>query len=239
MRMLGWLSVQAGVLAGLALISWVGQGWGYLLLYVLLLVGLGTALLLVAATRALRRRLRGWSPTEPIRSVFARILSSFTLAVAALVVALVAVGVVARLSSPIGGFPGGALTGERVTESVSDWSFAEGLEEIQVQVWPPDPRSMTTHFFIHDGHLYVGADFLFPFKRWVHLVEEDDRVILRIEGKLYPRRAVRVRDPQEFEGVMGAVARKRGVEREELEFLTEVWFFRMDARGPEATGSGP
>jgi hypothetical protein len=220
--------LQGTLLALIAALSYFGEGWGYLLLYVFLLVLLAAVILTVRAAARLRERVgRARSPRDP--DTTGRILANFALAEAILLSWLVIVAVVAGLSSgPIGAFPGGELTGRPVTEPVEDWSFAEDVEEIQMQVSVGRPRSITTHFLVHEGNLYVGADFLFPHKRWVHDVLEDDRVILRIRGNLYPRRAVRITDPTAHARLLEAAARKIGAEPDD--FLTEVWFFRMDPR---------
>ena len=53
----------------------------------------------------------------------------------------------------IGAFAGGPLSGELVTSPPRDWSFTEGVEEIQLQISAPSPYSITTHFFVHEGEL--------------------------------------------------------------------------------------
>ncbi len=103
----------------------------------------------------------------------------------------------------------------------------EGDEEIQMQIPGDPPYSITTHAFMIDGALYVGADFVFPFKRWVYIVQEDPEVLVRIGGRLFRRRAVRIQDPDESRRILEEVSRQRGVDPDD--WLTDVWFFRMDA----------
>ena len=119
-----------------------------------------------------------------------------------------------------------------VTEPVDDWSFLQGEEEIELQI-PQDPLfgapySITVHFTVHRRQLYVGADFVFPFKQWVHTMAKDDRVLVGSGGSLYPRRAVRVTDEAEHSAVLTEAARRVGADPDD--FLTEVWFFRMEPR---------
>ncbi len=100
-------------------------------------------------------------------------------------------------------------------------------DEIQLQIPADPPYTITTHAFVIDGALYVGADFVFPFKRWVHIVQEDPEVLVRVGGRLFRRRAVRIQDPDESRRILEEVSRQRGVDPDD--WLTEVWFFRMDA----------
>jgi hypothetical protein len=146
-----------------------------------------------------------------------------------------AVGTVARLSEPIGSFPGGRLSGEVARPPVSGWSFLGEFERIQLEVSPETPRSINVHSFVHDGTLYVGADFYFPFKRWVYEVMRDSRVTVRARGKLYPMRAVRVSDPGEVESLRSELEHRlalwRGLDPETAPgFQTEVWLFRLESR---------
>ena len=77
-----------------------------------------------------------------------------------------------------------------------------------------------------DGALYIGADFVSPFKRWVHIVAEDPEVLVRISSRMFRRRAVRIQDPDKSRQLLEEVSRQRGVDPDD--WLTDVWFFRMD-----------
>ena len=224
--MVAQLMLQVCVLSGIAVLSYVGGGWGYLLVYAFLLLMLA----IVTAGLDLAMRLRGL-PAAQRGKLRTRALRSFALAEAAVAVALViTAGAVRRLDHPIGMFAGGALSGDLMTEPVDDWSFASQLEELQLQIGlrtiGVSPYSITTHFAVVEGRLYIGADFLFPFKQWVHRVAVDDRVLVKVGDRLYPRRAVRVRDAQEHAAVFDEAARRVGADPED--FAAEVWFFRMD-----------
>ena len=224
---LAQLLLQACVLAAIAVLSYVGGGWGYLLVYAFLLL----ILAIVIAGLDVSMRLRGL-PAVRRGELRARALRSFALAEAAVAVALViTAGAVRGLDHPIGMFAGGALSGDLMTEPVDDWSFASREEEelqLQIGLQTPgvSPYSITTHFAVVEGRLYIGADFLFPFKQWVHRVAVDDRVLVKVGDRLYPRRAVRVRDAQEHAAVFEEAARRVGADPED--FAAEVWFFRMD-----------
>ncbi len=78
------------------------------------------------------------------------------------------------------------LSGEVVTELPADWSFTDAHEEIAIQVATPYaiPHSVTIWCAALDGTLYVGARDL-ETKRWPGWVDDDPRVRLGIDGKLY------------------------------------------------------
>ena len=177
--------------------------------------------------------------------------------VAVLVAVLVGIGVVARFSDgPIGPFPGGPLrAGSLVSEPAVDWSFAEEIGEVELQLAEP-LSSRTTGILVHEGQLYVPCDLgfiwrrvpgplrgmlfvIWVFKRWHEEALRDGRVVLRIDGKRYERQAVRVTDPELFAALSSLM--REGV----AEFFQEpaerwnlppdpdaIWFFRMEPRPP-------
>ena len=153
--------------------------------------------------------------------------------IAAALVGLVAtVAVAARLSDgPIGPFPGGAFgEGPLSTEAEIDWSFAAPIGEIELQLLEP-PRSRTVWLLVHEGELYVPCGFpnIRIWKQWPHEALRDGRALLRVDGTVYPRRAVRVDDEALIETLRSLAADKYDL----LEGASdsEIWFFRMDPRG--------
>jgi len=147
--------------------------------------------------------------------------------IAALIVVL---AVVARFSDgPIGPFPGGKLSGVRVAEPVRDWApILDGASHVEIEVNPASPRSLTTSYIVRDGVLYVPS-MLAARKTWPKEVLADDRVVLRVGGKLYERRAVRVTDPAEIRPlVRGRDASGPDIDVNEL----STWYFRIEPRTP-------
>ncbi len=213
----------AAVLAVLGLLSWLGQGWGYFALD-----GFVVAMfvLLVGGIRlGIARRSRSQHSSRSADFV-ERSVRSFSNAQVTLVVALAAAAILARLTSgPLGPFPGRAFAGVPSQGSL-EAELPLDVDEIQLQVPAEPPYTITTHAFVIDGSLYVGADFVFPFKRWVHIVQEDPTVLLRIDDHLFQRRAVRVQEAGEVRRLLEQVSRQRGVDPDD--WLTDVWFFRMD-----------
>ncbi len=217
------ITAYAAVLALLALLSWAGGGWGYFVLYGLVLA---TSALIVAGV-SLGLAWRSPSSGSARASAFRqRSVRSLSLAQLTLAVALVVTAVLARFTSgPLGPFAGGAFEGAR-SEVPLEQCFPLAEEEIQIQLPTDPPYTITTHAFVIDGALYVGADFVFPFKRWVHIVGDDPEVLVRVCGRLFPRRAIRIEDRQESRRLLEEISRRRGHDADD--WLTDVWFFRMD-----------
>lgn len=223
----GIVPVHAGaygaVLGLLGLLSWLGEGWGYFVLYGGVVGAFG---LIVVGGSLVLARCSSSHGARRVRDFAERSVRSFSLAQVTLAAALLAAAIVARLTSgPLGPFPGGAFQGAPEHALVERVLQLEG-DEIQLQVPANPPYTITTHAFEVDGELYVGADFVFPFKRWVNIVEKNPEVVLRIRDRLIQRRAVRIKEPAESRRILERVSRLRGVDPDD--WLTEVWFFRME-----------
>lgn len=144
------------------------------------------------------------------------------------VVAVVALAVTARFSDgPIGPFPGGALQGEVWQGAEPDWAFAADLSTIEVQVNPRNPRSGRTGVIVHEGKLYVPTTFE-RIKRWHRYVLEDPRVIVRIEGRLYRRCAMRVRNRPLVKTLIRAGRNKYGFPFHARRAAPYTWYWRLD-----------
>lgn len=128
-------------------------------------------------------------------------------------------------SSP---FAGGALRGDVVAEPVEDWSFAAGVDRVWVETRPESPKSFHTGCVVEDGNLYLPSGEPTR-RRWVMDVLADSRVRIRIEGKIYQARLVRVLDTGEFAGVRARFIAKYRLNPEEVA-QRELWFFRAGQR---------
>ena len=130
---------------------------------------------------------------------------------------------------PMGPIAGGRLRGVEVTEKVSDWSFARGAKQFQVETRGDRPHSVTAEPWLLDGRLYVAS--LDPdSKRWPSYVVDDPEVRLRIDGVVYPVRAQLVNDPREREALLQQIAYARGPGDPALDLDRSLWFFRMESR---------
>lgn len=128
--------------------------------------------------------------------------------VLALGIGLVVLG--ARYSDgPLGPIPGGPLvSGVVVSEPVGDWSFANDVQEIALQL-ASQTQSRTTWILVSDGKAYIPASTEYPpGKTWHKKALEDGRATLRIDGKLYSVTLAKVQDPAVETSVREVASRK-------------------------------
>ncbi len=183
-----------------------------------------------------------------------RLLRYSAIAIGVLVALLFGTAVVARYfaDGPMGPLSGGPLrAGELVTAPVSDWSFAEGkVVELELAA---TGQSRTTGSLVYDGQFYIPCDLGFVWRRlpsaamrgiasilwavkhWHEDAVRDGRAVVRIDGKRYEGKLVRVTDPE-------LLAKLRAIMQEKAAkymhtTLTDappdteaIWFFRLDPR---------
>jgi hypothetical protein len=154
------------------------------------------------------------------------------LGIAAIAVVVLGVALGARYADgPLGPFPGGPMSGERVMDPIADWGFAVDRDTVELEVNPKAPRSITTWVVGYEGQPYIPAG-MAPRKTWPGQVMADGRVVLRVEGKLYPRQAVRVSDAALLEALGAVLMRKYQLDPEGNFASAETWFFRLDPPRP-------
>ncbi len=147
---------------------------------------------------------------------------------AAGLVALAGLAVGARFADgPLGPFPGGPLRGHEETGSEPDWSFAAGLETVELEVGGGRPRSILTGVLVDDGRLYVPTT-LAPLKRWPGTVHRHPDVRVRVAGRLFERRARRVTDAARLADLASAARAKYGPPYHHERLAAWTWFFRLD-----------
>jgi hypothetical protein len=112
-----------------------------------------------------------------------------------------------------------------------DWSFADPIEEVELQLLVP-PRSRTTWVVVHGGQPYVPCGFAqVPFlKQWNRDALKDGRALLRIGGRRYPLKAVRITDRTIYSRVTQRLARKYGTGAGATPDPKDLWIFRLDPR---------
>jgi hypothetical protein len=108
-------------------------------------------------------------------------------------------------------FPGGALSGEVVTDPVEDWSFVD-TAFVDLEVRPGDPYSVELNYIVRDGELYIDPA---EGRTWFEYLRQDRDVRVRFGDKIYPVRAVPVGDPGELPG-----------------FDADRYIYRLDSRVP-------
>jgi len=136
---------------------------------------------------------------------------------------------------PLGPIPGGKLSGEPMAGPVSDWSFLDDEHTVQLETRPDDPHSVNIWIGHHQGNPYIPTSLIAgvdePSERqWVQNVANDPRVRLRVAGRLYPRKAVRVEDPAELEAVRAILIARYEVEPSDDGQESSAWIFRLEPR---------
>ena len=110
-------------------------------------------------------------------------------------------------------FSGGPLVaGELHAGPEPDWSFVEDIPTIELQLLDP-PRSRRIWTQEHDGKLYVWSGYMGTmvgrmWKKWPIQAERDGRAVLRIDGRRYERRLVRIESGEVLDGITGAIRAK-------------------------------
>ncbi len=130
---------------------------------------------------------------------------------------------------PLGPLPGGPMSGERVAEPVTDWGFVVARDTVELEVNPAAPRSVTTWVVVREGQAYLPAAFGSR-KTWTAQLAADGRAVLRVDGRLYEQRAVRVTDEGLQEELRVILIRKYDLDSEGNFASPETWFFRLDPR---------
>jgi hypothetical protein len=133
------------------------------------------------------------------------------------VVCLVLLLIALRITGfgPHGNTPGLWLKGDLVTTPVTDWSFTDNIETVNVQTstWYLLPHSVTTYCVAYNGQLYLTSVYRkgleYPHGRsWNADVARDPHVRIKIGDKLYDRTLSYVADPAERAPVIAAKRKK-------------------------------
>ena len=129
--------------------------------------------------------------------------------IGALLVLAIAVVIGARFGDgPTAILPGGPLVaGELVSGPEPDWTFARDIAEMEFQLVEP-PQSRTIWLQVHDKKLYVVSGYMNSavgriWKKWPAQALADDRAVIRIDGKRYERKLVRILDDRPLQWVIG------------------------------------
>jgi hypothetical protein len=167
-----------------------------------------------------------------------RILKWIGGAFAALVLAFVVLVVLARFGDgPTAILPGGPLeAGELHSGPEPDWTFARDIPEMEFQLVEP-PVSRTIWLQVVDGRLYAVSGYMNStigklWKQWPKQAAKDPRAVIRIDGKRYERKIVRLGpDHPALEGIASEVERKYGAPlRAEMAATGDAWFYAFEPR---------
>ena len=123
-------------------------------------------------------------------------------------------------------FPGGMLGGDE-KPAPADWTFAEEISTIQLETRPGDPYSVNIWAVGLGDHLYVHAGK--NRATWVEHMEEDPLVRAKLGERIFPLRASRVKEADEFALFADVYEQKYG-SRPRNENIAEIYLFRLSAR---------
>jgi len=107
---------------------------------------------------------------------------------------------------------GGPFRSGEVTESPERWDFIRDMEEVEFQTLDPStsrtvwPIVVDGRFFILSG--YMGSSLGRLWKQWPHYMEEDNRVLIRVDDRLYEQRLERITEGPDIPPAMAEVGRK-------------------------------
>ncbi len=165
-------------------------------------------------------------------------LKSLGILVGVVVLAVAGLLIGARFSDgPIAIVAGGPFTsGDQVTGLDLDWSFVRELETIEFQLLEP-ARSRVTWILEHGGKIYIPCGYMDStwgriWKKWPIEAEKDGRAIARIQGKLYDRQLVRIKEGPVVGALLKELSRKYVGYEIPMEAVTSetLWLFELAPR---------
>ena len=157
-----------------------------------------------------------------------RLLKWLGIVIAVLVMAIGLLAFGARYhDGPLEVFTGGPFKSGDIVPAPNDWNLLRDRETVEFQTLDP-PISRTIWLVVQDGRLFFTSGYLkwdedhglreyglrgliFKLsKRWPYQLENDDRIILRIDEKLYEQRLQRITSGPDIVPVLDAFGRKYG-----------------------------
>jgi hypothetical protein len=137
---------------------------------------------------------------------------------------------------PSGLLPCGPLVAGELVSEEPDWTFARDIMEMELQLVEP-PQSRTIWLQVHDEKLYVVSSYMNStvgklWKKWPAQALEDGRAVIRIDGKRYERKLVRILDDLPLLTAIAAeMDRKYGAPLSaEMAASGDAWFFALEPR---------
>jgi len=135
-------------------------------------------------------------------------------------------------------FPGGRLvSGSLHTGPEPDWSFADNIQTIELQL--SDPISSRFVWVLPvNGKIYVASGYMNSilgriWKHWAVQADEGNReAVIRINGTRYEREIIRIKQGLELDGVARVMTNKYGspTTRQQIE-AGNTWVFELTPRG--------
>jgi hypothetical protein len=126
-------------------------------------------------------------------------------------------------------------TGELAQGPEPDWSFIKDRPTIEFQLFDPE-TSRTIWVVVNDNKLYLMSGYMKTgfgkiWKQWPHYAERDNRALLRVDGKIYERKLVRLSGNDFSDGIAGEFSRKynAGLTKEDID-SNSAWFYELAPR---------
>ena len=118
-----------------------------------------------------------------------------------------------------------------LSDEPPDWGRVGPTVELQIR--PEDPWSLRAYAIPCRGALYVPS-FFAESRGWVPVALADPRVLVRLDGRLFPRRIERVTDPTLRSELVAAMAERHGYSPDGVIGTDTTWYFRL---GPAAAAA--
>lgn len=107
---------------------------------------------------------------------------------------------------------GGPFRSGEITASPESWEFLEDRMEIEIQTLNP-ATSRTVWVPVIDGDLYIVSGYMNSplgrlWKQWPSYMEQDNRVLIRVDDRIYQQRLERITEGPITAEVMSEIAHK-------------------------------
>ncbi|MEZ5492793.1 MAG: hypothetical protein R3F50_21135 [Gammaproteobacteria bacterium] len=107
---------------------------------------------------------------------------------------------------------GGPFRSGELSPSPDNWDFIRDREEIEIQTLNP-ATSRTVWVPVVDGRLYIVSGYMTStlgqlWKQWPTYLAEDNRILIRVDDRIYPQRLNRITEGPIAARVMSEVIRK-------------------------------
>lgn len=169
--------------------------------------------------------------------MISKILKWFLILIGTVVVTIVLFFVYMRFhDGPMEIIAGGPFkTGELVQGPEPDWAFIKDRPTIEFQLFDPE-TSRIIWVAVNDNKLYLISSYMKTgfgkiWKQWPHYAERDNRVLLRVDGKIYERKLVRLGGDDFSDSIAGEFNRKYNysLTKEEID-NDSAWFYELAPR---------
>lgn len=134
---------------------------------------------------------------------------------ALLAILLVAFLIYARFhDGPLEIIAGGPFRSGEPSPTPDSWEFLADRDTLEFQTLDP-VRSRTVWLAVHDERLFLVSGYMNTgygsiWKQWPHYIEDDNRIIVRVDDRLYQQRLQRITSGPDIVPVLQEFYRKYG-----------------------------